>query len=270
MKSSSMSAENYLSVNRASWNRRTDVHWTSEFYDVQGFLEGTSSLKEIERDLLGDVNGKDLLHLQCHFGQDTLSLARLGATVTGADLSDRAIERARELATMANLPARFICTDVYDLRQHDQQLYDIVFTSYGTIGWLPDLHRWAAVIAASLKPGGRFVIAEFHPVVWMYDDDFSTVAYSYFNTGAILETETGTYADRNAPISGEYVMWNHSLAEVVNSLLANGIRIDVLNEYNYSPWNCFRHTVELEPGRFTIRHLDQKIPMVFGIAGTKL
>jgi len=179
----------YLKLNKASWNTRTEVHFDSEFYDNESFLKGKSSLNDIELDLLGDVAGKSVLHLQCHFGQDTISLARMGAKATGVDLSDLSIKRANELNEKAGTDARFICTDLYSLPIHLDETFDIVFTSYGTIGWLPDMDKWAAIVSKYLKPGGLFVIAEFHPVVWMFDDDFKFIKYNYFNDGVIEETE---------------------------------------------------------------------------------
>lgn len=259
----------YIHINRKAWNNKTLAHLQSSFYDMDGFRAGQSSLKSIELELLGDIQGKTLLHLQCHFGQDTLSLCRMGAQVTGVDLSDRAIDTARELAAEMQLDARFICCDVYDLLQQTVELYDIVFTSYGTIGWLPDLKKWAQVIAKSLKPGGKFVMAEFHPVVWMFDNQFKEVGYHYFNTGEIVETEQGTYADRNAPIEQEYVCWNHSLGEVLQSLMDAGLTLQHFGELDYSPYNCFEGAEEYEPGKFRIQHLGNKIPMVFTIVAEK-
>ena len=259
----------YLDINKQSWNNRVDAHFKSSFYDVDRFIEGKSSLNEIELQLLGDLNGKSVLHLQCHFGQDTISLARLGATATGVDLSDKAIAQAQLLSQQTNTPAQFICCDIYDLPNHLNEQFDIVFTSYGTIGWLPDLHKWAAVIQQFLKPGGKFVFVEFHPVVWMYDDDFSKVAYNYFNTGPIYETESGTYADRDAAIQQSYVMWNHGLAEVFTAMLRHNLSITTFQEFDYSPYNCFKHTVEIAPGKFHIQHLGNNIPMVYTIVAIK-
>lgn len=261
---------NYLEINRNSWNNRTDTHLKSEFYDLEGFLKGATSLKSIELDLLGDVKNKSILHLQCHFGQDSLSLARMGAKVTGIDLSDKAIERAKELSLQTGLEATFICCDLYSLPEHLDQQFDIVFTSYGTIGWLPNLDRWAAVVSKFLKPNGKFVFVEFHPVVWMFDDDFEKIGYNYFNTGAIVESETGTYADREALIQQDYVCWNHGLGEVITSLIKHGLSIQSLDEYDYSPYNCFKHTLEVEPGKFIIDHLGNKLPMVFAISAQKI
>ncbi|MFA0962325.1 class I SAM-dependent methyltransferase [Roseivirga sp. BDSF3-8] len=260
---------NYLDINRASWNNRLDAHLSSDFYDVAGFLKGKTSLNEIELGLLGDVSGKRILHLQCHFGQDTLSLGRMGADVTGVDLSDKAIDKARALSEQTGVAAEFICCDVYDLPAYLDKAFDIVFTSYGTIGWLPDMEKWAGVVAHFLKPGGRFVFVEFHPVVWMFDDDFEKVGYPYFNRGAIVEAEEGTYADREAAINQSYVMWNHGMGEVVSSLTGKGIRIHSLTEYDYSPYNCFRHTVAFSPGKYRIRHMGDKLPMVYAIVGER-
>ncbi len=260
---------NYVAINKSSWNNKVDAHFASEFYDVDGFLRGNTSLNSIELDLLGDLQGKRVLHLQCHFGQDTISLARLGAKATGVDLSDKAIERARELAVRAGCSATFVCCNLYELPKHLEEPFDIVYTSYGTIGWLPDLHKWAKIVSIFLKPNGKFVFVEFHPVVWMFDDKFSKIGYSYFNTGAIIETESGTYADRDAPITKQYVMWNHGIGEVLNSLIQSGLAIDAFAEFDYSPYNCFKETVEVEDKKFRIGHLGNKIPMVYSIVATK-
>ena len=261
-------AKNYLEINRQSWNNKTEIHLKSAFYDLDGFMKGKSSLNDIELDLLGDVQGKSILHLQCHFGQDSLSLSRLGAEVTGIDLSDKAIESAKLIAQQINSSATFICCNIYDLPKHLNQKFDIVFTSYGTIGWLPDLNEWAKIIAQFLKPKGKFVFVEFHPVVWMFDNDFKKVAYNYFNSGAIVETENGTYADKEADIKLDYVMWNHSLSEVINSLIYHGFNINSLDEFDYSPYNCFNHTIEIAPQKFRISHFDNKIPMIFSISAS--
>lgn len=260
---------NYLEINRQSWNNRTDAHLKSDFYDLPGFLAGKSSLNAIELDLLGDVKGKSVLHLQCHFGQDTISLARMGAHAVGVDFSDRAVGQAKRLAEETAADATFICCDVYDLPDHSDTSFDLVFSSYGTIGWLPDLDRWANIVSRSLKPGGRFVFVEFHPVVWMFDDHFEKIGYNYFNTGPITETQNGTYADRTADLILEDVTWNHGLGEVINSLISNGLAINSLKEYDYSPYNCFHKTEEFAPGKYRIAHLDNKIPMVYAIVATK-
>ncbi|MDQ1085774.1 MULTISPECIES: bifunctional 2-polyprenyl-6-hydroxyphenol methylase/3-demethylubiquinol 3-O-methyltransferase UbiG [unclassified Siphonobacter] len=259
----------YLEKNRNSWNQRTLYHLKSDFYDLEGFLKGASSLKSIELDLLGDVQDQSILHLQCHFGQDSLSLARMGAWVTGVDLSDIAIYSAQSLAVQMNLlNAEFICSDVYDLRLNQQ--FDVVFTSYGVIGWLPDMDRWAEVIARHLKPGGKLVFVEFHPVVWMFNENFRYLQYSYFNKEAIEEVISGTYADPEAPITTETVGWNHSLSEVMGNLLKHGLQIQSFEEFDYSPYNCFSETVEVEPGKFQIQPYEGKIPLVYALKAIKI
>lgn len=261
--------DNYLEINKKSWNNRVDAHLHSEFYDVQGFVNGRSSLKTIELELLGDVKGLTILHLQCHFGQDSISLARMGAKVTGVDLSDKAIEAAIELNAKTQNDAEFVCCDIYSLPHHLDKKFDIVFTSYGTIGWLPDLTKWASIIYSYIKPGGKFIMAEFHPVVWMFDDQFSGIKYHYFNTGVIIENETGTYADRDAKIEQDYVMWNHGMSEVLGSLLEAGLQLKAFREFDYSPYNCFLETEEFEKGKFRIKHLGNKIPMVYSLMAVK-
>jgi SAM-dependent methyltransferase len=260
-----MSEANYIEINKNSWNNKVAIHVASDFYDVAGFLKGKSSLNSFELDLLGDVKGKSILHLQCHFGQDTLSLGRLGAQVTGVDLSDVAIEKAKELASQTGIESTFICCDIYDLPKYLAEQFDIVFTSYGTIGWLPDLNKWGALISQFLKPDGKFVFVEFHPVVWMFDDNFEKIGYNYFNSGAIVETYEGSYAEKEADLSQEYVMWNHGIADVLTGLISNGLQLRSFQEFDYSPYNCFRKTIEFEPGKFRIEHLDNKIPMVYAL-----
>jgi SAM-dependent methyltransferase len=261
--------KNYIEINKQSWNKRLNYHLKSDFYDLDGFLKGNTSLNDIEIELLGNIRDKSLLHLQCHFGQDTISLGRLGANATGIDLSDKAIDSAKELSAKLNIDVSFICCDIYDLPRHLDKPFDIVFTSYGTIGWLPDLDRWAQIISKFLKPNGRLVFVEFHPVVWMFDDNFEKIGYNYFNSGAIIETETGTYADKVAPISHESVTWNHGIGEVLNSLIKNGLEINSFDEFDYSPYNCFNNTIEIKAKKYRIKHLENKIPMVYALVATK-
>lgn len=264
-----MNESSYLEINKELWNQRTEVHLTSDFYAQERFLQGENSLKSIEMDLLGEVAGKSALHLQCHFGQDTVSLSRMGADATGVDFSEKAIGAAREIAEKLAVRTRFICADIYSLPEHLDAQFDVVFTSYGTVGWLPDLDRWAAVVQQYLKPGGRFVFVEFHPVVWMFDDDFENVAYPYLKSDPIIENTGGTYADTTAPMQAESVSWNHGLSEVISSLLKQGLVIQSFQEFDYSPYNCFRGTVEFEPGKFRIEKLGNKIPMVYSLVAQK-
>ncbi|MCS3870100.1 SAM-dependent methyltransferase [Chryseobacterium ginsenosidimutans] len=261
--------ENYLEINKSSWNAKVEPHLKSDFYFVDEFLKGRTSLNSIELELLGDVKDKSILHLQCHFGQDSISLSRMGAKVTGIDLSDKAIETAKELAQKAGTNTQFICTDLYNLPNILDQKFDLVFTSYGTIGWLPDLGKWAKIIDHFLKPDGKFVMAEFHPVIWMFDDDFEGVKYNYFNEKPIVETYEGTYADQSADIVQDYVMWNHSLADVLQNLIENDIQIKKFKEFDWSPYPSFKHVEEFEKGKWRISPFGNKIPLVFAIEAQK-
>jgi SAM-dependent methyltransferase len=269
LKINTVEAKDYININKETWNDKVDVHFNSEFYDMKGFMNGKSTLNDIELELLGDVNGKKVLHMQCHFGQDTMTFSRMGAFATGVDFSEKAIEKAREINQNLGLNATFICCDIYDAPNHLYEQFDIIFTSYGTIGWFPDLDKWAKVISQLLKPGGKFIMADFHPVVWMFDNDFKEIFYNYFNTEAIIEDESGTYADREAEIANQTITWNHPTSELLNALITNGLELNSFNEFDYSPYNCFNETEEFEPNKFRIKHLKNKIPMVYSVSATK-
>lgn len=261
--------QQYFEANRELWNQRTTVHKDSSFYDLPSFMNGKSSLTHIELRELGDVRGKKILHLQCHFGMDTLSLARMGASVTGIDLSDKAIDTARELNDQLGLNAQFICCNVYDLEAYLDDQFDIVFTTYGVIGWLPDLQPWARLIARYLKPGGYLYMAEFHPVVWMFDDEFQSIKYYYHNRELIEIESQGTYTDRNADIKAKEYSWNHSISEVLNALLRQDLRLVFFNEVSYSPYPCFNNVVQGTDGNWRIQGLEDKIPMVYSLKMNK-
>ena len=181
---SRLEMDDYLKANRENWNERTPIHARSEFYDVEGFKAGRSTLTSIELEEVGEVAGRSLLHLQCHFGLDTMSWARLGAKVTGVDFSDQAIALARSLSKETGIEADFVLSDIYELPDVLDEQYDIVFTSFGVLNWLPDLKKWAQVIARFLKPGGTFYIVEFHPFADVFDEESDAVElrlhYPYF------------------------------------------------------------------------------------------
>ena len=265
-------SRSYLETNRAYWDARVDAHALSDFYQMKGFREGWCSLKEPELGYLGDVRGRSVLHLQCHFGQDSLSLARRGALVTGVDFSEPAIRKARGLAEELGLEADFVCNDIDSLTEGmpGAGSYDLVMSTYGTVGWLPDLQKWAATVAAFLRPGGSLVLVDFHPVVWMFDNDFQEITYPYFNFGPLHEELDGTYADRNAPIHASCISWNHSLSEIVQAMLSNGLRVDAFDEWDYSPYPCFARQIEVATGRYQIPGLEGKIPMLYGFKATKI
>jgi SAM-dependent methyltransferase len=261
--------DNHLNTNKNLWNNKVAHHIESDFYKMKDFLAGNTSLNAIELNLLGNIEGKSVLHLQCHFGQDSISLAKLGAKVTAIDFSEIAIVKAKEFAMQTNTNVDFICCNIYDLPNLLNIKFDVVFTSYGTIGWLPDISKWANIVSHYLKPNGQFVFAEFHPVIWMYDNDFTFIQYNYFKDDPIIELETGTYADRNADLIGESVTWNHSISEVLNALIKNGLSILEFNEFDYSPYNIFSKPVEFEKGKFRIENHGNKIPIVYAILAQK-
>ncbi|MCL6452866.1 MAG: class I SAM-dependent methyltransferase [Alicyclobacillus sp.] len=229
--------------NRRRWNEITEIHVRSPFYGVTEFLRGASTLRSVEQGALGDVRERSLLHLQCHFGLDTLSLARLGARVTGVDFSERAIGWAERLRDEAGLQARFVCADLYELDEALDETFDLVFTSYGVLCWLPDLARWAAIIARRLKPGGRFVLVEHHPITNVYDVNAEgqlVRAYPYFNAEPIACESDRSYADADTPVQNtKTFQWDHTLADVINALAGAGLRIEALKEYPFMDYERF-------------------------------
>jgi ubiquinone/menaquinone biosynthesis C-methylase UbiE len=255
----------YLALNLVHWNEKVRYHLFSDFYRLEAFKAGEDVLNDIEVQGLGSVEGKSLLHLQCHFGQDTLCWARRGARVTGVDFSPAALEAARALADELQLEARFVLSDLYSLPEVLDGQYDVVFASYGAVGWLPDLEQWAAVVRRFLAPGGVFFLAEFHPALMMLDDDFERIGYSYFNRGPLVFDVQGTYAQPDAPIRSSACMWNHSLADVIGALLRQGMQLEDFREYDYSPYNCFPNLVETEKGRYQHALYPGQFPMVYAV-----
>ncbi len=265
-----MSRAELLAENRQLWDAWTQVHAGSRFYDVDGFRAGASSLNPIELAEVGDVAGKTLLHLQCHFGLDTLSWARLGARATGVDFSAEAIELARRLAEELALPARFLCSDVYELPQCLDERFDIVFTSYGVVEWLPDLATWARLVASYLRPGGVFHLVELHPILGTLGEDGTTPVHPYFSSPEPIRTvESGTYADPDAAVEGVSYAWAYSLGEIVTAVVAAGLELEFLHEFPDSPYDCYPFTEEVEPGRAVIPGREGKIPLVFSLKATK-
>lgn len=260
----------YFAINRNLWNAWTGHHVKSAFYNVDAVRKGADTLKEIELDLIGDIEGLRLLHLQCHFGLDSISLARRGAQVTGLDISPAAILNARELSRDMGLDMDWVCANVFDTLQHVQAgSFDLVFTTYGTIIWLPDLKPWAEAIAGALKQGGRLVFCEFHPVLMMLNEQTLQLHYDYFNRGPVVETAVGSYADRSQTTAHPSVTWNHSLADVLSALLEAGLRLRVFREYDFSPFDCFPGLTETSPGRFQLKGREGILPIVFSLLAEK-
>lgn len=259
----------YIDINKKLWNQKTEIHYDSDFYDVESFIKGKDSLNSIEINLLGKIKGKKILHLQCHFGLDTISLSRHGALATGIDFSEKAIEKAQKLNESLGTNAKFIQSDIYKLPEILDDKFDIVFTSYGAIGWLPDMSKWAKIINQFLKPGGEFIMVEFHPIVWMFSYDFKRVEFNYMDSDPIIEELEGTYTDKDAQIKEKSVSWNHGLSTVLDSLIKTGLKITDFEEYNYSPYNCFENTIKIDDGKFKIKGLEDKIPMIYSLKAAK-
>lgn len=258
--------EKYFEQNKNLWNNKVDIHVKSKFYDMKGFLSGKSSLTEIEANALGDVSGKTLLHLQCHFGQDTLSWARQGSIVTGIDFSEKAITTAGMLADTLGLNARFILSNVYDLKEVLDEKFDLVFTTFGAIPWLPDLEKWAAVVNTFLKPGGIFYIAEFHPTLYLFNFDNHQVEYGYFTEKEpYSEDVTGTYADPGAALKEKEYFWNHGISDVMRPLLKEGMEVVDFQEYDFSPYNPFPNMTEREPGRYVWGNFGVRLPHIYSL-----
>jgi SAM-dependent methyltransferase len=224
-------------TNRAWWDERVPHHVASELYDVDAFLAGASALRDFVVEEVGDVAGATLLHPQCHFGLDTLSWARRGARVTGLDFSAPAVAAARDLAARAGIDAEFVRGDVYDAPAVlGGRTFDVVFTGMGALNWLPDVERWARVMAALLAPGGRFYLAEGHPFADVFADDSLAVAHPYFKPeGFVWEDEGGSYAAPGAPTThNRTIEWSHGVGAVVSALAAAGLRVDWLHEHPFT------------------------------------
>lgn len=253
----------YININKDAWDKRTKIHIGSKFYDVEAFKDGKSSLNTIELEQVGNVEGKKLLHLQCHFGQDTLSRARQGATVTGVDLSSEAIEQANKLKSNLQLDATFIASDIYQFGNENTEEFDIVFTSYGVLCWLPDLNLWAETIASSLTAGGEFHLVEFHT----FNDLLS--GYSYFPRSEPDVENEGTYTENCDGTKSTMITWVHPLSEVINALITSGLSIEHFKEYPYSPYDCFKDLEHVSGHGYQMLHKGQQVPLLYSIKARK-
>ena len=261
--------DDHLRTNRDLWDGWTELHRGSSFYDVDAFRAGACTLNQIELDAVGELAGRTLLHLQCHFGLDTLSWARRGATVTGVDFSERAIALARRLAAEIDIPADFHCSDVTRLPPEWTECFDIVFTSYGVLPWLSHLRPWADTIARVLRPGGVLHLVEFHPFATMLDDD-GRIGHRYFHSSTPDRYEVeGSYADPDADFSHTAFEWSHSLSELLGALSDAGLRLEAFREYPYSPHGCYGFLEESAPGRWTVRGVEVDVPLVFSVEAAK-
>ncbi len=267
-----------MRTNRDRWDELVGIHIKSrepEGYDLAGFMEGCSALQSVEIEEVGDVKDKSLLHLQCHFGLDTLSWARLGARVTGVDFSERGIEQARALAAELGMNARFILANLYDLPLALEEEFDIVFTSYGAVNWLPDLRAWAQIVARFVRPGGFFYIVDAHPFARVFDSEPDAVdlrvSLPYWAGTEPRRWETdGSYADKGAVLRNRVTFeWQHTLGDIVTSLTDAGLRIEFLHEFPFCTWEILPFTVRGADGYYRIREAGDLIPLLFSLRASK-
>jgi SAM-dependent methyltransferase len=270
--------DDVLRSNRALWDAWTTIHLDSAFYDVASFRTGERAIRlsDYERAEVGPVEGRSLLHLQCHFGLDTLSWARLGANVTGADFSQNAIDAARALAAELALPATFVVSNIYDLPDALSGAFDIVYTSKGVLGWLPDIEAWARVAAHFVKPGGFLYVTEIHPVAQAFENEGVQpgelrLAYPYWSHREPLRFDVhGSYADPTAPTEGLVEHgWDHSLGEIVTALIEAGLRLEFLHEFDFVEWPV-EFLVEGADGRWRLpAGTKGELPLFFSLRASR-
>lgn len=263
----------FIESNKKLWDSWTKLHSSTKNrgYDIEAFKAGKTDLQKIELAELGNVTGKSLLHLQCHFGLDTLSWAREGAIVTGIDLSSEGIQTAKKISEECEINADFICSNIYDLPKVLDKKFDIVFTSYGALNWLYDIDEWAKIVAHYLKSNGTFYMVEFHPFTFMFDDNWENISNSYFfNENPIITEEKGSYANREADFSETAYEWAHPLGDVITALRKVGLIIDFVHEFPYNPFDCFPNLEETKEGEYTIKGKNKGIPLTYSIKATYL
>jgi SAM-dependent methyltransferase len=263
----------WRALNRTNWDDRVPVHLASSFYDLAGFRAGASTLQPFEVSEVGDVTGRRLVHLQCHIGLDTLSWARRGAQVSGLDFSAPAIDAASALAASLGIPATFVVSDVYDaVDAFGGQRFDMVYTGTGALVWLPDIPRWARVVAGLLKPGGFLYLVEGHPFAQILDDAAGVagasglcVARDYFDVAPQVEDYPYTYADGPALEHTRHVEFQHSLGEIVTSLAEQGLRIEFLHEYDFDAFGRFDSLQRRGDGTYGFPPGRPRVPMQFSL-----
>jgi SAM-dependent methyltransferase len=271
----------YLAANRANWDERVPAHFASPGYAVEQFRADPAFISAVVRfdlPLLGDITGLRGVHLQCHIGTDTVSLARLGASMTGLDFSAPAVAAARELAAATGDDATFVHGEVYqalDLLPAGE--FDLVFTGIGALCWLPDVRRWAAVVAALLQPGGRLFIREGHPMLWSIDDtrtgdDLLVVRFPYFETAEpVTFTDGGTYVETDVVFEQNVShSWNHGLGEIVTALIDAGLVITGLVEHDSVPWEALPGKMEQVDGEWRLADNPARLPHSYTLQALKV
>jgi SAM-dependent methyltransferase len=265
--------EEWLAANRANWDDRVAIHLASELYDVAGWLAGARDPRPWELEVIGDVGGLDVVHLQCHFGLDTLSLAHAGARVTGVDLSGVAVAKARHLAEKAGLADRatFVESDVLQAAAAlVPQTFDLAYVSLGALCWLPDVARWAAQVRALLRPGGRLFVHDCHPLTLAAAATEVDLEYSYFEEREPwADDEEASYTDGTGRIAHtRSYMWNHSLGEIVTAVLDQGLRVDRFEEHDWTSFCRFPWLVRSDAQRWVTPPGHLRVPLSFTLLAT--
>jgi SAM-dependent methyltransferase len=268
----------FIDANRRNWDERVPIHRsnvTGFYASAEQLKAGRDTLSPIEAGEIGSVAGQRLLHLQCHFGLDTLSLARRGAVATGVDFSPAAIDAAQSLAADVGLPAQFIETEVTNVRAAVEGEFDIAFSTWGTICWLPDLYLWAAAVAACLKPGGRLYLADAHPTLHQLEfEDGNLVFRNPWRTPASrplsFQTETTYNGDPTPLTATQTYEWPHPFSEIIGALLAAGLRLVMLNEHDRLPWPFFPDWEKAEGGLWRLPRHRTPTPLAFSIMAEKV
>ena len=263
-----------MAANRLNWDERVRIHVASDFYNVAAFRAGATTLLPVEVEEVGEVLGKTLLHLQCHFGLDTLSWAQVGALVTGVDFSGAAITTAQTLAQELKIDARFIESNVYGLREALTGTFDVVFASYGVLVWLPDLPEWGRIVASFVRPGGFLYIIDGHPFFHMFADSPSgkdlRLVNRYFTSEALSYEEDGTYADPNAKLEHKrQYEFQHTLGEIVTSLVDAGLQIEFLHEFPFSAYAALPDMEKGDDGYYRLTEQDGLVPFLFSLKARK-
>jgi len=266
-----MAAGEWFDANRAMWDERVPIHVGSDFYGVDAFRAGRSTLQPFEIDEVGPVRGLELVHLQCHFGLDTLSWARLGARVTGLDFSAPAIDAARSLANECGLDARFVQANLYDALDVLDHRFDVVYVNLGALNWLPDVWRWSEIVAELLRPGGRLYLRESHPFGEVFADEELTVGYDYFADDEPLTWEdAGTYADPDADTThNRSFEWQHPISEVVSAVLNQGLHLDLLHEQPFTVFQRWPFLERRDDATYWMPDDRPELPLMYTLKATK-
>ena len=261
----------YMDVNQRFWDEAVNLHARSKFYDLETFKKTKNSLLQVELKELGEVKGKSMLHFQCHFGMDTLSWAKMGAKVTGVDFSKKAIDFANNLAKEMKITSTFVHSNVYDLPNVLNEKFDIVYMSYGVLCWLDDLKKLSKVITHFLKPNGIFYIIESHPFLDMLEEENGrlVIRYPYFKDKPSKYVQDGTYATSERLENNVTYEWNHSISEIINSLIECGMKMEFFHEFPFLEFKYNSLFHQREDRYWELVDPTVKIPLMFSIKAEK-